>query len=193
VAPDVGSLRKRLMYRALREATIALAKRELSWDENGSFRIVHISIQKTHVHLLVEAAHQTALSRGMQAFQISAAKHINGVVSMRRTERRRGSVFPDRFHQTIIKSPRQARRALAYVLNNWRKHGEDRGRSWKVDRYSTAVLFAGWKERAEPFLGDSPAAYDPLIVYLPQTWLLKTGWKEKHPLVSLYEVPSQPT
>jgi hypothetical protein len=49
----------------------------------------------------------------MQAFQISAAKHINGVVSMRRGERRRRSVFPDRFHQTIIKSPRQARRALA--------------------------------------------------------------------------------
>jgi putative transposase len=192
VAPDVGSLRKRLVYKALREATIAVAKRELSWDEKGAFRIVHISIQRTHVHLLVEAAHRMALSRGMQAFQISAAKHINGVVSMRRSERRRGSVFPDRFHQTIIKSPRQARRALAYVLNNWRKHGEDRGRSWKVDPFSSALCFGGWKERSEPYLGDQPAGYDPLLVYLPQTWLLKTGWQEKHPRVSLYEVPSQP-
>jgi REP element-mobilizing transposase RayT len=195
VAPDVGSLRKRLMYRALREATIALAKRELSWDETGAFRIVHISIQKTHVHLLVEAAHRTALSRGMQAFQISAAKHINGVVSMRRGERRRGSVFPDRFHQTIIKSPRQARRALAYVLNNWRKHREDHAqlaRNWKVDPFSSALCFADWKERAEPYLGDHPASYAPLLVYLPRTWLLKVGWKQKHPLISLYEVPSQP-
>jgi REP element-mobilizing transposase RayT len=195
VAPDVGSLRKRLMYRALREATIALAKRELSFDEKGAFRIVHISIQKTHVHLLVEAANRTALSRGMQAFQISAAKHINGVVSIERGQRRRGSVFPDRFHQTIIKNPRQARRALAYVLNNWRKHGEDRlkaARNWKVDPFSSAVCFADWKERSEPYLGDHPAAYDPLLVYLPRTWLLKTGWKEHHALVSLYEIPSKP-
>ncbi len=36
-------------------------------------RLVQLSIQSTHVHLLVEAEHSWALSRGMQAFQISAA------------------------------------------------------------------------------------------------------------------------
>ena len=30
------------------------------------FRLIHISIQRNPVHLLVEAAHKTALSRGMQ-------------------------------------------------------------------------------------------------------------------------------
>jgi hypothetical protein len=80
------------------------------------------------------------LSRGMQSFQISAAKHINREYSVKAklTERRRGNVFVDRFHQEVIKTPRQARRSLAYVLNNWRKHREDRyefATHWPIDPY----------------------------------------------------------
>jgi hypothetical protein len=89
--------------------------------------------------------------------------------------RRRGSVFPDRFHQEIIKNPRQARRALSYVLNDWRKHTEDRARAtrtWKVDPFSTGALFSGWKERAEASTLFRWPTYEPLVVYLPQTWLL---------------------
>ena len=66
-----------------------------------------------------------------------------------KARRRRGQVFADRYHAEIIETPRQARHALAYVLNNWRKHREDRGeraRTWLVDPFSTGVLFAGWKE-----------------------------------------------
>ena len=70
VAPAVGSLRRRKLYKAMRDATITAALRE--W-----FRIVHISLQRNHVHLLVEAEHKAALSRGMQGFLISAARHIN--------------------------------------------------------------------------------------------------------------------
>src|SRR5262245_13739718 len=55
VAPAVGSLRRRKMYRALREATITAAMRE-------RFRIVHVSLQRTHVHMLVEADHKAALA-----------------------------------------------------------------------------------------------------------------------------------
>jgi REP element-mobilizing transposase RayT len=196
VAPAVGSLRKREMFQALRRATIAVAMRELAYDDvKGAFRIVHISIQGTHVHLLVEADNKLALSRGMQSFQISAAKHINAAYSakLRLTTRRHGSVFPDRFHQEIITTPRQARHALAYVLNNWRKHREDRSsraKTWKVDPFSTGIQFDGWKERetAESrWLGRD--GYQGLVVYLPHTWLLGEGWR-KHGSISFYEVPS---
>ena len=188
----VGSLRKRLMYRALREATIAVAMRELHDKRDGAFRIVHISIQKDHVHLLVEADHAKALSNGMQRFQISAAKHINAAFSVKLAVRRRGPVFPDRFHQEIIETPRQARRALAYVLNNWRKHREDRAdhtRTWNVDPFSTGVGFLGWKEREDAeVLWKIRESYDPLVVYLPRTWLLRVGWM-KHGRISWDEVP----
>jgi REP element-mobilizing transposase RayT len=181
------------MYKALREATIAVALRELNDREGGAFRIVHISIQRDHVHLLVEADNKHALSDGMKRFQISAAKHINAAVSVGRAERRRGSVFPDRFHQQIIESPRQIRRALSYVLNNWRKHREDRfdfSRSWSVDPYSSGISFWGWKERADAETWwKAREGYEPLVVYLPKTWLLREGWL-KHGRVSWTEVPS---
>jgi REP element-mobilizing transposase RayT len=195
VSGAVGSLRTRFMYRALREATIAVALRELAYDDmNGAFRIVHVSIQRTHVHLLVEADNRRAMSAGMRSFQISAAKHINREYSVKLglRERRRGVVFPDRYHEEVIETPRQARRALAYVLNNWRKHREDQAEhtaTWKVDPFSSGFQFLGWKEREEAeVFWKGPDRYDPLVVYFPKTWLLSKGWL-KHGRISFHEVP----
>jgi REP element-mobilizing transposase RayT len=202
---DLGNLRKRHMYKGLREATIAVAKRELNYAEDGAFRIVHISIQHNHVHLLVEADNKRALSRGMQSFQISAAKHLNRAVSVKSiargsakfreamANRRRGSVFPERYHQEIIKTPKQARHTLAYVLNNWRKHREDRHSfscTWRVDPYSSGAVFDGWKEREDAItLWPLRETYLPLVTYLPKSWLLREGWR-RHGLIRFDEVPS---
>jgi REP element-mobilizing transposase RayT len=193
---DIGSLRKRFMYRAIRDATIAVAMRELNEKENGAFRIVHISIQRDHVHLIVEADNKVALSRGMQSFQISAAKHLNREYSVKLglTERRRGSVFPDRFHEEIITSRKQARHTLNYVLNNWRKHREDRGelqRTWNVDPFSTGATFCGWKALEEqPLMWRLREGYLPLVVYLPKSWLLSEGWL-RHGRLGFREVPGE--
>jgi REP element-mobilizing transposase RayT len=37
-------------------------------------RIVHLSIQRSHIHLLIEACDRKALASGVRAFAISAAK-----------------------------------------------------------------------------------------------------------------------
>ena len=184
----VGNLRRRCVYQAIREATLTTARRE-------DFRIVQLSIQRTHVHLLVEADGKRALARGMQGFQISAAKHLNAAISQGKPgPRRRGVVFPDRYHAEVITSPRQARHALSYVANNWRKHGEDLREpmsSWTIDWFSSAAMFTGWAEYGdEPFLWRGPPTYDPLWVYQPRTWLLREGWKRGGPPISCREVPS---
>src|ERR1044071_5256234 len=70
VVSAVGNLRRRTVYQAIREATITTARRE-------DFRIVQLSIQRTHVHLIVEADDKKALAKGLPGFQISAAKHLN--------------------------------------------------------------------------------------------------------------------
>jgi len=107
---DIGSLRKRFMYRGIREATIAVAMRELNEKERGAFRIVHISIQRDHVHLIVEADNKIALSRGMQSFQISAAKHLNRELSVSAglTKRRRSTAFPGRLQIAVSPAREQA-------------------------------------------------------------------------------------
>jgi REP element-mobilizing transposase RayT len=184
----VGNLRRRRIYQAIREATLTTARRE-------DFRIVHVSIQRTHVHLLVEASHKGALASGMQGFQISAAKHLNAAISKGRPgPRRRGTVFPDRYHAEIITSPRQARHVMSYVINNWRKHKEDRSeatRGWAIDWFSSAAMFPDWAEYGdEGFLWRGPPTYEPLLVYRPRTWLLREGWKKHGAAISCREVPS---
>jgi len=185
VEADVGSMRRRDMYRALREATITVARRD-------DVRIIHVSIQGTHVHLIVEARGRMALARGMQAFQISAAKHVNAAITKRTGTRRRGRVFCDRYHARSLRTPRQVRNALAYVLNNWRHHGEDRGRrtkAWKVDPFSTGWSFDGWKERAAAVgTFQPPPGYEALVVWRARSWLLREGWR-RHGRVSVFEVP----
>jgi putative transposase len=174
VVPVVGSLRRRDMYKAVRNASLAAARSE-------RFRIVHVSLQRSHVHMLVEAEHKAALARGMQGFQISAAKHINAALGSGK-QPRRGKVFSDRYHLEVIRSPTQARHAISYVLGNWRHHGEDRGElssTWLVDPFSTAILFPDWVERQdEPWLWPMRETYDPLLVFRPRTWLLAEGWKK---------------
>jgi REP element-mobilizing transposase RayT len=173
VAPYVRRLRRMDVYRAIRQAMEVVLRRI-------DVRIVHMSIQGNHIHLLVEAENAKALARGMQAFQIAAARRINGD--------RRGTVFPDRYHATVIGSPRQARNALAYVLNNWRRHREDRAREtrgWQIDKYSSAIGFTGW---AGGTTWQVPPDYEPLPVCTAQSWLLAEGWK-RHGAIGIGETP----
>ena len=183
----VGTLRRRDAYHAMRKAMYATLERQ-------DFRIVHISLEADHVHLLAEADHKTALSRGMQGFEIAGARYINAVVSKARGARRRGRVFADRFHARAITSPRAARHALSYVFNNWRKHKQDRGIDsmfWDVDYFSSGVSFGGWKELADsPFLPPVPKGYERLSVSRPRTWLLDQGWMRAG-TISMRAVPGR--
>jgi REP element-mobilizing transposase RayT len=149
------------------------------------FRVIHFSIQSNHLHLVAEADHKMALARGMQGLLISAARQINGAW------RRSGTVFPDRYHERILKSPRQCRNAIRYVLNNFRRHREDfagEQSGWKIDRYSSAINFAGWKELGHGNTWVVPPDYEPLPTAAPTTWLLTIGWT-RHGLIGVFEVP----
>lgn len=182
-----GSLRKRDTYFAIRRATQAVLGRH-------DFRIVHLSPEDEHIHVLCEADNHEALWRGMQAFQISAAQHLNQALSKRTGKSRRGKVFADRYHPKLVTSPTQARHTLNYVLNNWRRHQQDyrnpEQRGWDIDYMSSAISFAGWKE-----LEQSGARFqynvDPeqrLCVSPPQSWLLGDGWRRAG-AISMYSIP----
>ena len=176
IVPRVGSLRRRDAYAAIRDATITVAKHD-------DMRIVHLSIQRTHLHLVVEARSRVALAKGVQSFLISAAKLLNRAVGGR------GTVFGDRYHATILRTPRQVRSCVAYVLNNWRRHGEDRRCTWLVDPFSSAISFGGWNELTAGLGFRPPTTYASLVVWFPKTWLLSTGWK-RHGRIGAREVPA---
>jgi hypothetical protein len=142
--------------------------------------------------MIVEADHKAALARGMQSFQVSAARHVNAALGDRGRGRRRGKVFADRYHLEVITSPTQARHAIRYVLSNFRKHGEDeygRARTWLVDPFSNGISFPDWKELEDKaWMWPIRPTYDPLVVRRPSTWLLAEGWKLAG-TISAREVP----
>ena len=144
------------------------------------------------IHLLCEADDRTTLTNGVRALCISAAKRLNRAVAVAGGAPRTGRVFTDRYHATTIAKPRQARHALAYVLNNWRRHREDHAalgeRRALVDRYSSGIAFAAWAERdGVPFAW--PRRFEPMPIAAPTTWLMKGGWKRGGAPPSLWERP----
>ena len=180
VVPAVGRLRKRHIYRALQRAMARTVQRH-------DFRICDISIQGNHIHLIVEADHERALARGMQGFQISAARQINLAISKHTGHRRTGQVFADRYHAEYLTSPRQVRHALCYVRNNWRRHGEDRRLpGLAFDPFSSAAYSSGWTDRALLYWPEPDEELLPICH--PQSWLLEKGWK-RHGLLSPWERP----
>lgn len=168
--PAVGRLRQRDQHRAIRGA---LAR---TYDR-GDFRIVHYTVQSNHVHLIAEPDHERALTSGMIAFKTSCARRLNRVCA------RRGRVFADRYHARYLRTPREVRAALAYVLNNWRRHGE-RGR-WQTDPYSSADVFDGWVAQHISWHEPEPAPVAPA-----ERWLLTTGWR-RHGAIDPREVPGR--
>jgi len=169
VEREVGSLRKYDAYNAIRRGLPSTFRRSDS-------RICQITLQRDHVHLIAEANDERALARGMQGFEIAAAHLLNAAISKKRGQLRRGRVFSDRYHARILRTPTEVKRALNYVLNNWRHHGEHQGIEtmfWDVDYFSSGATFARWKE---PLPEPPMTTYEPLPVQPPSTWLLSIGW-----------------
>ena len=98
-ARPLSALRTRRTYAALRRATqLSLAR--------DDFRIVHLAVLPHRVELIVEADNKTALARGMQGFQVSAARWLN------REARRSGTAFPDRYKMRILTTRPDVRDAI---------------------------------------------------------------------------------
>lgn len=160
---------------SLRSARIfPIVRRAISASCAVRFRVAHFSVQGNHVHLLVEAAGAHALARGMQGLEIRLAKAINRGLG------RRGRVWSDRYHGRALRTPREVRCALVYVLLNGRKH---RVSGSGIDPCSSGAWFREWEERTAAPPGPAPVAE-------PRTWLLRLGWRRNGP-VSLDDRPAR--
>ena len=148
------------------------------------FRITQFSVQGDHVHLIVEAGSHSALTRGMQGLAIRVARAVNGLMN------RTGKLWADRFFSRELKSPRVVRNALAYVLNNFRKHRAAGGA--QIDPYSSAPYFNGFRElggsapcelqstRTLPHVPRGvapPEKSEEVPIIGAKTWLAEKGWR----------------
>ena len=107
--PGVGYLRSQRRARIVLDAIESANRRE-------DFQVVDLVILGNHLHLLVEAEGEEALSRGMQSLNIRIAMRLNSL------QNRRGGVFVDRFHAHALSSRREVAHALRYLSTNYRRH-----------------------------------------------------------------------
>jgi REP element-mobilizing transposase RayT len=168
VRPDVPSLRTVKLVREFEESISRTSER-------GEFRLVHYSLQPNHAHFLVEAKDRHALGRGMKSLGSRLSRAVNRVFG------RRGPVLADRYHLHILKTPREVRAALAYVLLNARRHAKKALRAVRLDPASSARWFDGWRGRRSEPERATPVAQ-------AHTWLLRAGWR-RHGLLDPAEIP----
>jgi len=153
-------------------------------SERGSFRVAHYSIQGDHLHMIVEANGKQALAAGMKSIGARLARAANRVFG------RFGPVLDGRYHHRLLRTPREVRRALAYILLNARRHlakrrAVARAAAAGLDPASSARWFDGWRPEVASHLPETRARCE---VARPRTWLLRVGWR-RHGLVDPSEVP----
>jgi hypothetical protein len=100
VIAAAAPLSRRVAYAAIRRAL----RRSLA---RADFRIISLVVRACRIEALVEADSAFALARGMQGFQVAAARRLN------RAHRRHGTVFPDRYRMRVLATRAAVRAILA--------------------------------------------------------------------------------
>jgi hypothetical protein len=108
----------------------------------------------------------------MQGLSVRLARALN------KLWRRKGKVFADRYHARCLRTPREVRSAIAYVLHNARRHG---AQVHGPDEYSSGPWFDGWTRPVVHPERSSPVAS-------AKSWLLRVGWR-RHGLIRPDELP----
>lgn len=163
VLPMRYSLRSPRARQALEAIFVSEKRRQ-------GFRLLHYSIRREHIHLVCESDDSVALSRAMQRLSSRIARRLNQLWG------RAGSFFADRYHGRVIKTPRELRNVLRYVLLNLHKDaliqdGQLLGGGF--DPCSSARWFDGWHQD-EP--RPPPDEREPAVT-APESWLARQGWR----------------
>ncbi len=177
VVAGLSNLRRRALVMEARKAFAGGCER-------GDFRLVEYSIQRNHLHLIVEADSEDALSRGMMSISSRFARAVNRIF------KRTGRVIEGRYHVEFLTSPSQVRNALRYVLLNVRKHIVQRrgvAPPVQIDAASSGSQFDGWHPCPE-VEGLKAARPEELGVAEAVSWLLRRGWRQLG-LIPLSAVP----
>lgn len=123
-------------------------------------RINQFSLQHNHIHLIVEADTNEILTRGMRSLTITFAKRLD-----------KGRVQLERYHLHVLRTIRETKNAIYYVLFNKQKH--EKGTCSTVDEYGSLYYVNNWKELVKAF-----AIKEKMLLRIRH---LKDHWRQDSP------------
>jgi putative transposase len=147
------------------------------------FRVVHLCLLGTHVHLICEADGPEALASGMKCLNATIAKAVNKRLG------RKGRVLASRYHLHVLRTKTEVRNAVQYVLRNAERHGlHEAWPGWvggpgrgtaalgmpRPDPLSTAAWFPYWAERE---LLVAPTQIPASVVRPARCYLMKLAFE----------------
>ena len=142
------------------------------------FRVTDFSVQTNHLHAIVEADGADVLGEAMHRLAGRIVRRTNAAMG------RKGQLFDERYHAHVLRTPREVRNALRYVLNNARRHAaKDHyffAPDW-IDPYSSGPHFDGWRDPPRP-----PRVR--CVTLEPRTWLRRVGWR-RWGLIEVDDIP----
>jgi REP element-mobilizing transposase RayT len=168
-----------------RDGLMKIIRRAIQQSHKDDFKVHEFNVLGNHLHLITTAANKVALSGGVAGLEVRLVYRLNSALS------RSGKLFATRYHARYLKTPREVRNALRYVLLNRKHHdAEKKFSKYWIDPCSSAAWFEGW---AQPVRGDEPWKRQLLKSDRPTVkatvWLLATGWK-RHGLLRFDEAPA---
>ena len=113
-------------------------------QEKG-LRIIHFAVLSNHIHLIVEVANSEILYKSMRSLTTRLGIYLRRWArpsSLRRAQIKKLGLFRGRYHVHILKTAREVKNALHYVLLNPCKHFK---KGPYIDFYTSSFIFKDWK------------------------------------------------
>lgn len=126
---------------------LRILKRAILNSRRKGLRIIHYSVQWNHVHFIIEADSNEKLTSGMRSLTVTITRGIN-----------KGKIQLERYHLHVLRTLRETKNAIKYVVFNEVKHNGKR----RIDGYSSVCRFLKLK-------------FDYCVTKLdaPRSWLIR--------------------
>lgn len=139
--------------------SLRILKRAVMNARSLGLRVIHFSMQSNHLHFILEADNNKILTKGMRSLTITFAKGL-----------KKGRVQIERYHLHVLKSVKETKNAIHYVLFNQQKH--EKGTYSKIDRYSSLLSTSNALKIIQNYARESKIT---LRIERNETWILDAG------------------
>lgn len=164
----------------------AIVKHAMQGVQGKDLRILHFAILSNHIHLLCEGDNSQALYRAMKSFCSRMGLHNRAWAQknvIQNLDKKGYGIFRGRYDVKVLKSPRQVKNALRYVLLNPSKHFS---KNPYIDQFTSGVIFRDWKKLLGYDLSLKAISVQKVAAWKtrlnemlspPRLWLTSIGWQ----------------